>query len=441
MGAANVLRLGPIRVAAMSGIWKGYNYNKNHHERLPYNQNDIKSMYHTREFDVRKLLQIRTQVDVGISHDWPRAIEKHGNARELWRMKPDFKQESEDGTLGSLAAAYVCDRLRPAYWFSAHMHCRFTATKTYTKPADAAAVEAPAAPPQAAVAESTPVMTQNEDEIDLDMDDDDDDAAPAPTPTPAAKPMVATAAGGEPDIDALRSLLPASFSKPPPRLAPGQPVPTTITNTTVRFLALDKCLPGRKFLQLLDVPAISSPLQSPVSPPSNVAPTPRHTLTYDPEWLAITRVFNEYLILGDPNAPTPRDLGEEEYRKKIIEQEAWVQKNIVEAGNLAVPYNFTITAPIRGDGPVDLHVQEQPREYNNPQMVTFCELLQMENKFFATEEQWLERKARGPPEGGESHDRRNAGFGGRGRGRGRGRGGRRDDGRGRARGRGRGGRW
>ena len=271
--------------------------------------------------------------------------------------------------------------------------------------------------------------------------DDDDDAAPAPAPTPAAKPMIATAASGEPDIGALRSLLPASFSKPSPRSVPGQPVPAKITNTTVRFLALDKCLPGRKFLQLLDVPGNSSPLHSPVSTPSNVAPTPRHTLTYDPEWLAVTRVFNEYLILGDPNAPTPRDLGEEEYRKKIVEQEAWVQENIVEAGKLAVPYNFTITAPIQGDGPVDVHAQEQPREYNNPQMVTLCELLQMENKFFATEEQWLERKARGPPESEESHDRRNGGFGGRGRGRGRGRGDGRGRGRGRDRGRGRGDRW
>lgn len=396
-------------------------------------------MYHIREFDVRKLLQIRTQVDIGISHDWPRAIEKHGNVRDLWRMKPDFKQESEDGTLGSLAAAYVCDRLRPSYWFSAHMHCRFAATKTYTKPANAAAVEAPAAPPQAAVAEKTPVTIQNEDEIDLDMDDDNDDAAPASAPKPASRLMVATDASREADIDALRSLLPPSFSKPPPRAAPGQPVPATITNTTVRFLALDKCLPGRKFLQLLNVPVISSPLQAPVPPPSNVAPNPRHTLTYDPEWLAITRVFNEYLILGDPAAPKPRDLGEKEYRKKIREQEAWVQKNIVEAGKLAVPYNFMLTAPVQGDGPVDLHVQDQPREYNNPQMVTFCELLQMENKFFATEGQWLERKARGPPDGGESHDRRNDGFGGRGRGRSRGGG--RGDGRGRGRARGRGGRW
>ena len=385
MGAANVLRLGPIRVAAMSGIWKGYNYNKNHYERLPYNQNDIKSMYHIREFDVRKLLQIRTQVDVGISHDWPRAIERYGNARELWRMKPDFKQEAEDGTLGSLAAAYVCDRLRPSYWFSAHMHCRFAATKTYGPPAGAVTEEAPEIAPSKVTNTAAHTAVKNEEEIDIDMDDDDEDES---APAQAPPPQVEDTPNAEPDINALRSLLPTSFSRPPPRSAPGQPVPATIINTAVRFLALDKCLPGRKFLQLLDVPAISSPLSSPPRPKAtetNGAST-RHVLSYDPEWLAITRVFHEYLILGDPKAPTPVDLGEEAYRAKIVEQEAWVQKNIVEAGKLAVPYNFSITAPIQEGGPVDLNVQEQPREYNNPQMIQFCELLGMENKFFATEE-------------------------------------------------------
>jgi len=63
----------------LSGIWKGYNYKKTHYERLPYNQDDIKSIYHVRELDIRKLLQIRTQVDITVSHDWPRV----SNGREI----------------------------------------------------------------------------------------------------------------------------------------------------------------------------------------------------------------------------------------------------------------------------------------------------------------------------------------------------------------------
>jgi lariat debranching enzyme len=101
MGAANVVRLGPVRIAGLSGIWKGYNYRKPHYERLPYNSDDVRSIYHVRELDVRKLLQIRTQVDVGLSHDWPNGMEWKGDYRTLFTWKSHFEQEAKDGTLGS----------------------------------------------------------------------------------------------------------------------------------------------------------------------------------------------------------------------------------------------------------------------------------------------------------------------------------------------------
>lgn len=433
MGASNVLRLGPLRIGGMSGIWKGYNYNKPHHERLPYNQDDIKSIYHIRELDIRKLLQVRTQIDIGISHDWPRAIEKHGNARALWRMKPDFEQESKDGTLGNQAATYVLDRLRPPYWFSAHMHCKFAATKVYKDAPEAAersAVLEPAVTPAAAVASNgTPAVIHNEDEIDLDMDDDDGPSVSALTVNdPSIPPQSINSVP-----DDLRALLPASFARPAPssRLPPGQPVPATITNTTVRFLALDKCLPGRKFLQLLDIPASAPP--APNYPPlsaesltdrtSGALSSPRYHLSYDPEWLAITRAFTPSLVLGDRTAQVPPDMGEARYRELIEAEEAWVEENVVKKGKLQVPENFVITAPVQDGIPPTLNINEQPREYNNPQMVAYCELLGMENKFFATEEERNEREAKGPA---PSEGRRDGGFGGgrgRGGGGGRGRGG------------------
>lgn len=128
LGAANVLRLGPLRISGISGIWKGYDYGKSHYERLPYNDEDVQSIYHIREIDVRKLLQVRTQVDIGLSHDWPRAIEKSGDSEALFRKKKHLRDDSIHGRLGSKAARDVLDRLRPAYWFSAHLHARFALT-------------------------------------------------------------------------------------------------------------------------------------------------------------------------------------------------------------------------------------------------------------------------------------------------------------------------
>ena len=451
MGAANVMRLGPVRIAGMSGIWKGYNYNKSHHERLPYNQDDIKSIYHIRELDVRKLLQVRTQVDIGISHDWPRAIENHGNAKALWRMKPDFEKESRDGTLGNQAATYVLDRLRPPFWFAAHMHCKFAATKIYkdeTADTTPQAIVTPATPSEVTANDTVPSATKNEEEIDLDMEDDDE------PPAPVLKPVEAPAAPKPHDTisDDLRALLPASFSRPAAtsRLPPGQPVPETIFNSTVRFLALDKCLPGRKFLQLLEVSPSSPPAPNylPLSAESNAdgstgaSSWPRYHLSYDPEWLAINRVFSSSLVLGDRDARPSSDLGEEKYRELIKEEELWVEENVVKKGKLQVPENFVITAPVQDGVPPTLNISEQPREYNNPQMIAYCELLGIENKFFATEGKKQERAAKGPAPADLRRDGfgggRGRGGGGRGGGRGRGgfggNGGRGGGGRGRGRG-------
>lgn len=127
LGAANVIRYGPLRIAGISGIFKGYDYRKPHHERLPYNRDDIQSVYHVRELDVRKLLQIRTQVDVGLSHDWPRQVEYTGDYETLFKVKKGLRDDSVQGRFGSLAAKHVFDRLRPAYWFASHMHVKFAA--------------------------------------------------------------------------------------------------------------------------------------------------------------------------------------------------------------------------------------------------------------------------------------------------------------------------
>lgn len=430
MGAANVVRLGPVRIAGMSGIWKGYNYNKPHHERLPYNQDDIKSIYHIRELDVRKLLQVRTQLDIGISHDWPRAIERDGNARSLFNMKPDFEQESKDGTLGNQAATYVMDRLRPPYWFAAHMHCKFSALKTYedvavsAEPFAAGAVQNGNGQVPATTKENGAVP-HNEDEIDLDMDEEDTPAAPAVSNS-AAPVQTSTVP------EDVRALLPASFSRPIPqahRLPPGQPPPAAITNKAVRFLALDKCLPGRKFLQLLDIVPASL---AHITPQSSARQKPRYRLCYDPEWLAITRVFAPTIVLGDRGAKNPPDLGEAEYLTLIEAEESWVNEHVVLAGKLEIPENFEITAPIHVPGMPE-KISEGPREYNNPQMEVFCQLIGIENKFFATDEERIARERAGPaPE----EPRRDGGFGGgRGGGRG-GRGGNRGGGFGRGRGRG-----
>ncbi|KAH0340747.1 DBR1-domain-containing protein, partial [Aureobasidium melanogenum] len=486
MGAANVLKLGPLRIAGMSGIWKGFDYKKQHFERLPYNEGDVKSIYHVRELDVRKLLQIRTQVDVGISHDWPRGVEWKGDWKKLFRQKAHLEEDARNGQLGSVAATYVMDRLRPPYWFSAHLHCKYAAVIDHENPGQASDSTA-AASNEVPVDES---IKKNSDEIDLDMDDEatpapvqptkntdeidldmnDDEAAPTskssesvavlpvnadeidleleddtePTTAPVAPGQgldgarVPIAASTEPTTTAstvpedLRAQLPASFARPPPRPeSTNQPIshPPGITNTKTHFLALDKCLPNRDFLQVLSMPAISDPTASPQRPLQ---------LEYDTEWLAITRVFaSELNVGGDPNTRAPPDLGEAHYAPLIDTAETWIKENVKD---MTIPQNFEITAPIF-DPAAGIHVQGAPKEYTNNQTSRFCEMLEISNPFDISEEEREERMRVGPR---PDEQRRDGGFrggrggggrgGGRGRGNGRGRGG--HGGRGRGRGRG-----
>jgi lariat debranching enzyme len=458
LGAANIIRFGSLRIVGLSGIWKGYNYNKSHHERLPYNQDDLKSIYHVRELDVRKLLQVRTQVDIGISHDWPRGVEWKGNWQELFAKKDLFEADARAGTLGSSAAKYVMDRLRPPYWFSAHLHCKFAAIvnhaeteSSFTQSKHHGSGSTTIEPHD--ILETTQdhtvsrdgksagpatvnggVLARNDDEIDLDLEDDE--TAPAISQNSLhdsvhpQKPQLVQEKDSVPD--SVRAQLPVSFIKPASRPALNShetlnPTPPEIGNKTTHFLALDKCLPGRKFLQILSIDPINQSVST-SSPISN----PPYQLSYDKEWLAITRVFASDLTLGEPSSLIPPNEGEVFYAPLITAQEKWVENNIEKKGLMKIPENFEITAPVY-DPAVGMGTKEQPREYTNPQTVAFCDLVGIDNKFVASEEEREERRHQGP-KAGEMNN-----FGGRGRGggrgfRGHGRGGGRDRGRGRGRG-------
>jgi len=477
MGAANVLRLGSLRIAGLSGIWKGYNYRKPHYERLPYNGDDVRSIYHVREFDTRKLLQLSTQIDVGISHDWPSGVEWMGDYKWLFKKKDLFEADARSGKLGSVAAKMVLQRLRPPYWFSAHLHIKYAAVVDHNKPwpENAPLDESLQINRQAAQNKTashsigldasndalSETSVQNVDEIDLDIDDDtpapalNGEALPLPTTNTAEidldlddddnnEPSTAQAA---PPINIIpediRAQLPAAFAKAPPRTQDPDP-PTTITNTTTHFLALDKCLPRRDFLQLLEIPAHDS---------SSTTETDTFQLFYDPEWLAITRVFASIVpVLPSSSAPVDRDLGRAHYAPLIATELDWVNTNIVAQDKLVIPHNFVHTAlphtaPTSGPQPLP-HPHEMPREYNNPQIQAYCALLQIPNPVAASEEEIMARIEKGPRpneerQGGGGRGGGRGGFvggrGGTGGGGGRGRGGfGRGGGGGRGRGRGRG---
>ncbi|CAG9315715.1 unnamed protein product [Blepharisma stoltei] len=131
MGRAGVMKFGDLRIAGISGIFHKQSY------KLPLpeqaiTEDECKSLFRVRVFDVDKLLRIRSP-DIFLSHDWPRGIYRHGNTEELLKIKPFLKDEIRIGSLGSPAGKMLLDHLKPKYWFASHMHVRFLAQTQSTK--------------------------------------------------------------------------------------------------------------------------------------------------------------------------------------------------------------------------------------------------------------------------------------------------------------------
>lgn len=226
LGFAGVVKFGSIRIGGLSGIYNARHYHLGHYERPPYNENDIRSIYHVREYDVYKLMQVEEPIDIFVSHDWPLGITDCGNWKELVRRKPFFEKEIQEKSLGSKAAAQLLEKLKPPYWFSAHLHCKFAAVVQH----------------------------------------------------------------GE-----------------------GGPV--------TKFLALDKCLPGRKFLQIVDIESGPGPYE----------------IQYDEEWLAITRKYNSIF----PSTANRANFGAVQLDIRDCRQ--WVRSRLQTKG--AKPFEFAMTVP------------------------------------------------------------------------------------------------
>ncbi|CAI0376587.1 unnamed protein product [Linum tenue] len=259
LGCAGVVKFGNIRIGGLSGIYNARHYRQGHDERPPYNQDTIRSVYHVREYDVHKLMQVTEPIDIFLSHDWPLGITDCGNWQQLVRFKPHFEEEIQAGTLGNRAAAELLEKLKPPYWFSAHLHCKFAALVDHGKD--------------------------------------------------------------------------------------GQ---------KTKFLALDKCLPQRRFLQILEIESDSGPFE----------------IQYDEEWLAITRKFNSIFPLTKANANF-RDTTPD-----IQECREFVRSKLEARG--AKPFEFAQTAPAFDPNQSRSMGSSRGDEcLRNPQTESFLQLLEL----------------------------------------------------------------
>ncbi|KAK1366999.1 DBR1 domain-containing protein [Heracleum sosnowskyi] len=231
LGFAGVIKFGNIRIGGLSGIYNERHYRLGHHEKLPYSESHIRSIYHVREYDVHKLMQIEEPIDIFLTHDWPCGITDYGNWKELVRRKPFFEKEIQDRTLGT---------------------------------------------------------------------------------------VVQHGEGG----------------------------PMT------KFLALDKCLPGRKFLQIVEIESEPGP----------------HEIHFDEEWLAITRKFNSIF----PSTTKPANFGKAKLDKQECMQ--WIRHKLQQRG--AKPFEFVQTVPGYDPSQSSAH-GSYTGHHRNPQTEAFLQFLEL----------------------------------------------------------------
>lgn len=150
-------------------------------------------------------------------------------------------------------------------------------------------------------------------------------------------------------------------------------------NKITKFLALDKCLPKRDFLQVVDLGSAKGPME----------------LHYDAEWLAITRLTNELMNVTQnyTNLPsTPCEIEKFKPSKDQIQEILRMLKS-----ELKIPDNFTQTVP-----PYDpIHPNFRyatPKQDINPQTAQFCEMLGGMENLFALEEKIKEGAIKNPDE-------------------------------------------
>ncbi|KAJ2792907.1 lariat debranching enzyme [Coemansia linderi] len=384
MGASGVVKFGGLRIGGITGIFKDYDYAKGHCETPPFRGPGRASMHHVRSYEAFKMLQIRKPLDIVVSHDWPLFIERYGNTAELLRRKPFFADEINRGDLGSPANAMLLERLRPAWWFSAHMHVRFEAEVASHESIFAEGWNG--IPPysskssermQDSVAGAeAPVAVANQDEIVMSaLSDDEEDGSPVCEPPsrprlalnlPPPKHSVAEEASAEPAVCEVAQAEPDLASEPADATAVAasaepsndgvheqevlEAADPKIPGRPTRFLALDKCLPRRQFLEFIDIEVPDS------------APGELPQLEYDDEWLAILRLCHPHMPLSELPFSLPAEARMSNVTPGIpllpgamlARELDWVRSNVFSGGDrMFIPPNFMPMAPTPPPGTPD----------------------------------------------------------------------------------------
>nr|XP_020475693.1 lariat debranching enzyme isoform X1 [Monopterus albus] len=162
-----------------------------------------------------------------------------------------------------------------------------------------------------------------------------------------------------------------------------------------KFLSLDKCLPYREFLQIVDVPE---------------RPGSSEGLEYDPEWLAILKATNS-LQRTTPHPWNPPENNGLHQRWDFRASEADMMQVVEDlSGDLVIPDNFSRTVPPYDPGRPQ--PQSAPSYIINPQTTELCATLGLTDIYAQVGQGDDERRQGQSSTGGEEEEDEDGNSGG-----------------------------
>ncbi len=425
LGAAGVVRFRGLRISGVSGIYKNYHYRKGRFEAPPYDRNTLRSVYHVREFEVARLKCLSNcisnnqkndnnndeskgnsngplpipVVDIMVSHDWPQGIEQHGNLKSLLQKKKYFRQEIEENTLGSPSNMDLLEVLKPAWWFAAHLHVKFTATYSHKTPSHTPNIDddnndtslsTNLKPSQLIKA---PSNNHSGEKHSLDSKEKQTDSS--------LREEVGDLSEDQTDIESKTQAKDAEFIPLPKTSTETKKSHTTsfigvesqskqcsdsmedLTDLMTRFLSLDKCLPRKHHLQIMN---LSSPIANSEineGDQCNNEENSQASLHYDLEWLAILQKTHGWT--SPENRPIPElDFSSIEVTHDDLEnircklKAKYHHDSSNDNDVTQIPPNFVMTLQPHGTIGSD-EVVNGGRMVGNPQTDELLELLELEH--------------------------------------------------------------
>ncbi|OMJ21520.1 Lariat debranching enzyme [Smittium culicis] len=407
MGLSNVIWFKGLRIGGISGIDNDSNVNKGYYEKFPFHPIErFKSLHHTRIFEIMKLALLKQKIDIFSSHDWPSEVAVLGDTDSLIKTKPWFKSDIKSGKLGSKHLDFVLKKLKPDFWFSAHLHVKFKVEILWEKYYNSLKSLDHIAPINSTATENT--FSKNEDEILLEISDDEAnipssaDFNSVPVNKNSEEIIMTDSDSDNESINLYKRLKLESASvltnlnlhnkcdtdpnstiiqshSNNESLSSISYVNTTtedsITKKNVKttFLSLDKCMPRRQYLEYFDfeVPSLQIGNGS--------------GFKYDPEWIAILKTIQPLIpknkFIDENTMNFFKSLSSECDTNSSISSEIDRNKkallNSIDDWN--IPDNFVQTAPSapRGTDTRSRFPQANNHEtsmlFTNPQITKFCE--------------------------------------------------------------------